>query len=282
MKTITEPKNSIGTILKNLEDGGGIVKLSVSLDQENTEICEEFFKGYASKIGTLLPQNEKGDLILSVRNAGFARQDPRTRGPNTNRQLSFHTDRCDVIGFLCLRSAKSGGENQIVSSVEVDRIIQAERPDLHKTLYSHFPYKRHTVDGGNPNPYCMQPIFSRCQGFFACAYLRVLIDRADHDPDCPKLSDQQREAINFLDEVCERPQLQERMILERGQMLFLNNWTTLHRRTAFDDYGEDHLKRHFLRIWLSVSNSRPLDIAFKQNYGSVEAGAIRGGMNPKV
>ena len=77
MKTITEPKNSIETILKNLEDGGGIVKLSVSLDQENTEIPEEFFKGYASKIGTLLPQNEKGDLILSVRNAGFAQQDPR-------------------------------------------------------------------------------------------------------------------------------------------------------------------------------------------------------------
>ena len=96
-----------------------------------------------------------------------------------------------------------------------------------------------------------------------------------------KIKRSTKEAINFLDEVCERPQLQERMMLERGQMLFLNNWTTLHRRTAFDDYGEDHLKRHFLRIWLSVSNSRPLDIAFKQNYGSVEAGAIRGGMIPK-
>ena len=104
--------------------------------------------------------------------------------------------------------------------MEVERIIQAERPDLHETLYSNFPYKRHTVDGGNPNPLLHATDFSRCQGFFACAYLRVLIDRADHDPDCPKLSDQQREAINFLDEVCERPQLQERMMLERGQMLF--------------------------------------------------------------
>ena len=62
----------------------------------------------------------------------------RARGPNTNRQLSFHTDRCDVIEFLCLRSTKSGGENQIVSSLEVERIIQAERPDLHETLYSNF------------------------------------------------------------------------------------------------------------------------------------------------
>ena len=29
-------------------------------------------------------------------------------GPNTRKRLSFHTDRCDVIGFLCLRQARSG------------------------------------------------------------------------------------------------------------------------------------------------------------------------------
>jgi len=34
-----------------------------------------------------------------------------------------------------------------------------------------------------------------------------------------------------------------------------------------------------LRVWLAVPNSRALDEMFRANYGAVEAGAIRGGMN---
>ena len=48
----------------------------------------------------------KRDLVLSIRNESYGKEDPRTRGPNTNRRLSFHTDRCDVIAFLCLNPAK--------------------------------------------------------------------------------------------------------------------------------------------------------------------------------
>ena len=75
----------------------------------------------------------------------------RTRGPNTNRKLGFHTDRCDVISFLCLMPAKSGGENQIVKSQEIYACIKKERPDLLMILQEEFPYKRHVVDRGNTN-----------------------------------------------------------------------------------------------------------------------------------
>ena len=70
-----------------------------------------------------LSQNENGDRILSVRDHSYNDNDPRTRGPNTNKKLSFHTDRCDVIGFLCLQPAKTGGENQIIQSQRVSDII---------------------------------------------------------------------------------------------------------------------------------------------------------------
>ena len=63
--------------------------------------------------------------------------------------------------------------------------------------------------------------------------------------------------------------------------MLLNNWVTFHRRTAFEDWDEPSRKRHILRAWLSVPNSRPLDPLFKDNYGATEAGAIRGGMRPK-
>ena len=233
---------------------------------------------FCKKIGTPLSQNENGENLLSVRDQSLGEKDPRTRGPNTNKKLSFHTDRCDVIGFLCLQPAKSGGENQIIQSKKVEKIIKKERPDLHEILYQKFPYKTHSIDPANPLPFCEQPIFSSQNGYFACSYLRVLIDRADQDPDCPSLSNQQKEALDFLDSVCERNQLQTRFTLKRGDILFLNNWTTLHRRTAFEDFSELNQRRHLLRVWLSVANSRPIDNSFLSNFGAVGAGEIRGGI----
>ena len=115
---------------------------------------------------------------------------------------------------------------------------------------------------------------------FACSYLRVLIDRADQDPQCPDLTERQKEALNFLDSVCEREELQVRFPLEKDEILLINNWTTLHRRTAFEDFEDESKKRHLLRIWLSMPNSRPLDPAFRANFGSVEAGMLRGGITP--
>ena len=61
-------------------------------------------------------------------------------------------------------------------------------------------------------------------------------------------------------------------------MLFLNNWVTLHRRSEFQDDEDPELRRHLLRIWLSVPNSRPLHPDFQANFGGTAAGAIRGGM----
>lgn len=242
-----------------------------------TDPIPSFLK-FCQKLGTPLSQNIEGDLVLSVQNAELSKNDPKVRGPNTNQKLSFHTDRCDVIAFLCIQPAKSGGENQIVQSENIEKIIRKERPELHAVLCQKFPYKTHTIDGANPMPFCEQPIFSWRNGFFACSYLRVLIDRAHKDPDCPTLSKVQKDALDFLDSVCERKELQTRLTLRRGDILFLNNWTTLHRRTAFEDYNEPKQKRHLLRIWLSMPNSRPLDESFKPNFGSVEPGALRGGI----
>ena len=265
-------------IQDKLETGSGFLRLSTELNRKNIKECEELFFNFCGKVGTPLSQNANGDKVLSILDQSFGDNDPRTRGPNTNKKLSFHTDRCDVIAFLCLQHALTGGENQIVHSQIISKIIMKERPDLFSILSEKFPYKTHTIDPANPLPFCEQPIFSYKNSFFACSYLRVLIDRADKDPDCPNLNKKQIEALDFLDLVCEREELQTKFTLKRGDILFLNNWTTLHRRTAFEDFPEPEKKRHFLRIWLSVPNSRPIDEAFLSNFGSVKAGAVRGGI----
>lgn len=276
-------KKKLSSIQDSLENGLGAVMLrDFPLDSFESEFgaekISELFLWLASQLGTPVSQNATGDLMLSVRNEAFGKDDSRTRGPNTNRKLSFHTDRCDVIAFLCLRQSMTGGENELVSSPALYEVIRKERPDLLKVLMQPFPYKRHLVDTGNALPYCEQPIFSFCDGHFSGSFLRVLIDRADADPDCPSLTDEQREALDFLEDTAEREDLRVRFRQEPGDVLLLNNWVTFHRRTAFEDWPEPEKRRHLLRVWLSVPNSRPLDEAFKANYGSVKAGSIRGGM----
>ena len=269
----------VDSLRKELENGSGFSFFSKPVD-ESVLLSDpkNYFLELSKRIGFPLSQSVHGERILDVRDRAYSKKDQRARGPYSNRKLGFHTDRCDVIGFLCLQPAANGGENQIVSSESVQKIIKKERPDLHDILCQAFPYKRHVIDSLNPLPYCLQPIFSMTDGFFACSYLRVLIERAHQDPDCPNLSNLQMESIDFLDSVCERKEIQTRITLKRGDLLFLNNWTTLHRRTSFEDFPEEDRKRHFLRVWLSMPDNRPLDPSFMDNFGSVAAGKIRGGI----
>ena len=268
------------TVRDELEKGSGMIRIRTEKNFEELNESSDWFLEFCKKLGTPVSQSTNGELVLSIRNESFGKNDPRTRGPNTKNKLGFHTDRCDVIAFLCMMPAMSGGENQVVDSRKIAEIIQSERPDLYEVLQQRFPYKRHVIDQGNQKPFVMQPILSACHGYFACSYLRVLIDRADHDDHCPSLTHSQRLAIDFLDEVCERPEIQEKFTMKRGEILILNNWIKLHRRTAFEDFPEPEKRRHLLRVWISMPNSRPISDAFMENYGSTQAGAIRGGIKP--
>nr|MDG2170137.1 TauD/TfdA family dioxygenase [Opitutales bacterium] len=265
-------------IQKRLEEGPGVVLLrGFPLDQLDKDHARESFREWCSGLGTLLSQNESGDTLFDVSDAGFGKDDPRTRGPNTNRKLSFHTDRCDVIGFLCWKQAQSGGENELISSMHLYNEIAQRRPDLLKVLMDSFVYKRHTVDLGNKQTFCEQPIFSFQEGHFACSFLRVLINRAHSDPELPDLSSKQIEAMDFLEAVAEEPKMAYHFRQEPGDVLLLNNWVTLHRRAAFVDHADPEEKRCLFRAWLSMPNSRPLDPRFIANFGAVKAGEARGG-----
>jgi alpha-ketoglutarate-dependent taurine dioxygenase len=266
-------------IQRTLEEESGATWIrNFPLSQQSDAQATRMFWGMMQHLGTPLSQSAAGEKIFHVRDEGFGLNDPRSRGPNTKKKLSFHTDRCDVIAFLCLRQARQGGENSLVSSPALYLQILQERPDLLDVLRRPYHYQRHNVDLGNDKPYCRQPVFSFREGFFAGSFLRVLIERAYQSTDVPPMTDPQREALDFLEEVAERPEMQVRLRQEPGDILLLNNWVTFHRRDEFEDHEDPNLKRHLLRVWLAVPNSRPLDPLFRENYGDTAAGAIRGGM----
>lgn len=262
-----------------LEEGSGAALIQgLDVTRRAPDQWAALFERLSGQIGTPISQSAAGEKVFSVRNAGFADDDPRARGPNTNRKLSFHTDRCDVIAFLCLQAAREGGDNQVVSSAAIYNAMLSRHPDLLEVLMKPFYYQRHNVDVANEQPWTRQPIFSFHEGHFAANFLRVLIERAHANPELPDLSDTQREALDTLESIADDPSFHVTFRQAPGDLVFFNNWVTLHRRTAFEDYPEPNRRRHILRIWLSMPNSRPLDPLFAGNYGATAAGAIRGGM----
>lgn len=273
----------LAKIQHNLEHGSGACLIKgLHVGGRSEDECWRLFWAIATQLGTPVSQSAAGERIFSVRDEGFKIGQPQARGPNTSKRLSFHTDRCDVIAFLCLQQAKSGGENQIVSSIAVYDQMRKQRPDLVEVMQQPFYYARHNVDAGNEQPWCRQPIFSFCDGHFACSYLRVLIDRAYAMDELPDMTDVQREALDMLQQIASQPDMHLTFRQEPGDLLLLNNWITLHRREEFTDYDEPELRRHILRIWLAMPNSRPIDPLFADNYGATAAGAVRGGMRAKT
>jgi hypothetical protein len=272
----------LSEVRDSLETGSGATMISgFPIDGFSEEQVTRVFWWLVQQLGTPVSQTATGERVFHVRDEGFGSDDPRARGPNTRKRLSFHTDRCDVIAFMCLQQALSGGENDILSSAALYNEIRRRRPDLLAELMQPYFYQRHNVDQGNEYPYCRQPIFSFCQGHFAGSYLRVLIERAHASSGLPDMSSRQREALDFLEAVAEDQALYVRIRQQPGDILLLNNWVTFHRRTEFEDSPDPARKRHILRVWLSVPNSRPIDLLFKENYGATEAGAIRGGMRAR-
>ena len=269
------------TIQRSLEHGSGAVLVrgwpAADFDVASNE---RVHCGISRHLGTPVSQSAQGETIFHVANKGFRPTDPRDRGPNSARALRFHSDRCDVLGFLCVRPAKVGGDSFLVSTPTIHDEILARRPDLLEELYGNWYYKTHNVDRANTEPWCYQPIFARVEGRFVAYLLRVLIDRAYELAELPDMSDSQREALDLVDRLCADARFHARFRQETGDILFANNFTTLHSRSEFEDHADPELRRLILRIWLSVPNSRRLPPELAGTFGATEPGAIRGGIHP--
>ena len=264
-----------------LEHGAGALLLRrIPVESWDPALVERAFWNLTSQLGAPVSQSAEGQRLFHVRDAGYAPSDPRFRGPMSSKRLSFHTDRCDVIAFLCIQPAEQGGETFVVSSKALHDELLRHDPATLEVLRRPFPYLRHTVDRGNHRPYCELPIFSDHEGHFAAHFLRVLIDRADKSSAAPTLTDAQRAALDALETLAEDPTLHISLSLEPGDVLLLNNWTTFHRRSEFLDSSNPEKKRHLLRVWLSMPNSRPIAPCFADHFGATGAGELRGGMRP--
>ena len=63
--------------------------------------------------------------------------------------------------------------------------------------------------------------------------------------------------LDHFEAVTKRPELMLDFTLQPGEIYFINNYTILHARTAFDDGdAEEDRRRHLLRLWVDVPQMR--------------------------
>ncbi len=227
--------------------------------------------------GNLRMQNAEGHLLGHVRDLGRSSEDPNTRIYQTRERQTFHTDSCDVVGLLCLRTAKSGGLSSLVSSTTIFNEMRRRRPDLLDVLLQPIETDRRGEVPEGSKPYFNIPVFNYHDGLVSAIYQRQYIESARRFPGVEPLSALQVEALDLFDQLANDPKLNLMMELQPGDIQLVHNHTILHDRTAFEDYPEPDRKRHLLRLWLAPPGVRPLPEVYKERFGSITPGD-RGGV----
>ncbi|HWK55441.1 MAG TPA: TauD/TfdA family dioxygenase, partial [Hyphomicrobiales bacterium] len=155
--------------------------------------------------------------------------------------------------------------------------ILRRRPDLLEVLYQPFWWSRQGQELPGEKPFYPQPIFAEHKGRFICRYIRNHIRNGQLFDEVPRLTPKQILAMDMIDAIAADPDVHFEMHFEPGDLQYLNNHVMFHTRTAFEDWPEPERKRHLLRMWLSVPNSRELPESFAPFYREVRPGAVRGG-----
>jgi hypothetical protein len=284
---------SLAEVSRELEDGRGLVLLrGIPVERYTEDELRILYWGLGLLLGTPRYQNAQGELIGDVRDEnrlyGTVREvDPARAGePRTSRNkarsagpLRFHTDRTDVVTLLCVRPAATGGLSKVVSGPAVHNAILERRPDLHALLCASYYHSREGEAGGRQRYYAM-PIFGICEGRFTSQYSRTFVENAQSIPGVPPLTAAQNEALDLWAEVCE--ELCYSMDMRPGDVQLLNNHVVYHARTTYEDDPAPGRDRFLMRLWLSMPNSRALPAGYEALWGSIEPGALRGGIAQAV
>lgn len=235
---------------------GFAVLRGLSFDGWTDEEASMLYWGLGTYLGAPQPQNRQGDRVYLVQDTGQSIGE--ARGSKTNSELIFHTDsacayagsRPDVLGLLCLRKAVSGGESLMVSGHAAYNALLETAPELLEELYGEFCFDRsHETEPGE-DPITTGSVFTDTADGVRIRYNRLHIELGHYRGGRP-LSDRQRHALDALDRALNDPGLAVTFTLAPGDVLFADNYVTLHNRRAFVDAAEVEARRCLVRLWLA-------------------------------
>ena len=127
-----------------LEHGPGMVLIrGFPSERFNAADLRMIYWGLGKYLGTAISQSAEGDVLGDVRDLGVDLSGPKGRGYKTNAELEFHTDSCDVVALMVLRTAQAGGMTMIASSVAIhnEMLRVREHSSLGRLLEARHPVR---------------------------------------------------------------------------------------------------------------------------------------------
>jgi hypothetical protein len=248
---------SMAELREQILHGRGMAILrGFPVDDLNQAEIEIMYWALGLHLGLPVSQSVMGDMLGHV--IDVSGRDPTARAYRNSTELQPHTDPADILAFMCLKPAKSGGVSHFSSSHTVHEEMRKTRPDLLERLYKGYRYHRFGEQPAGFDPITPHrvPIYSVRDGILSCRLVRQYIEiAADEYPELA-LDDLDREALDMFEALAARDDICFKFTLEPGEAIIANNYTVLHARTAFDDHDDPALKRHLMRLWLQADPPR--------------------------
>jgi Taurine catabolism dioxygenase TauD, TfdA family len=271
------PLDSLGgwfaSVKEEIATGRGFVVVrGLPAAKYELEDLKRIYWGIGAHFGRPEAQSHDGDRLGDIIDLSDEQPDVfRRRGYHSAGAQLAHTDSSDIVSMLSITTAKTGGASRLASAHAVHNLMLDHCPSLLKVLYDGF-YLRGTDTDAQSAGYGLLsrhrvPVYNYKDGwlnsFYVTGYIRrpVLAGMVS-------LSPLEEAAIGAFDAFANHPDVMLSMLLEPGDMQFLNNRTIFHGRAGFEDFREKERRRHLLRLWL-VAPGWP-KMSSTQDYQSAE------------
>jgi alpha-ketoglutarate-dependent taurine dioxygenase len=246
---------------RRLTAGSGFVLIDrLPLDDFTVDEAKALYWVLAQLLARPVAQSWDGKMIYDVRDLGRPPGNG-VRPDITNAEQSFHTDNSynlcppEYVALLCLHPAKEGGISRVVSFATAHNEMLASHARLLPRLYRPFFFDRQREHAPGDPMVLEHPLFEY-DGERLTGRLSRFQVRNGHKLAERALDDEGEAALEALDQVMKRPQLNCEFFFERGQIQIIDNRRLGHCRTGFSDFPEPERKRHLVRLWLRDAERR--------------------------
>jgi alpha-ketoglutarate-dependent taurine dioxygenase len=209
----------------------------------------------ASMVARPVAQKLDGTMIYDVHDTGQqALPGSGIRPDKTNIEIRFHIDNAynttppEIVGLLCLTTAKSGGVSRVLSFHSVYNELLKRHRELLPRLYQPFWFDRQKeFFHGEPETFCA-PVFE--EGEELRSRFSVHQINGGYAMRGERLDNEGAAALAATLEIFEEPDISADFEFAPGEIQFVDNRTLGHSRTEFEDHPEPDRRRHLVRLWL--------------------------------
>ena len=270
-------ETKIAAIVSEVEGGRGFALFrGIPVDNYDLDTLRVIYWGIGAYFGNPISQNSKGQILADVIDLGNDYNDINSRGYKTNSGLLPHVDSSDMVALFCVNTARSGGESMLSSSMSVYNEILANHHNLLPTLYRGF---KRDLRGEGVTASLDEltvheiPIYSYHEGQLSCDFNDKII-RSAHIKMKQPLNAVEAEVLERMLALAQRPDIQFRMYLQKGDIQLVNNFTILHSRAGYTDYDDPLKKRRLMRFWVNSLEGRALEPNFANKYNTGPRGGV--------